>query len=875
MTWWIFSFFIFALLARAIMRLPTLVWRTLFAAPFVVTFIEAISSFLNRQWPENRDGLSDFFAFIVMGIGLCVSTYAGAYFSKEDAKRFFPLFFFFTGSMLGILWVDNIFAFFTFWEATTFCSFLLIAFYYEDSDTRKSARQALIVNASGGLSLLTALLILNQMTGSTSLDEIIRSQDQNIQNNVLLICLIIFAAITKSAQFPFHFWLPNAMKAPTPASCFLHSATMVKLGAFLLARFSPLFQDTAIWIVLLVTIGGITSLGALFVSLLKTDLKQLFAWTTVSALGSIFILLGIPHEYSWKSFVSYIFAHSCYKASLFLCVGNIDKQIGTRSLYSIHNLTQRMPFTSLAMVLSLGSMIGLPFTLGFMGKEYLLTSALLLKGENSLLLVVLVCTGAMSIVVAYRLLKLILKKDARPNRSLREPPLSMLAPAVLLAIAGWASNFFLSDINEYFLKPIVSSILLKKSDLELQAWTGFNMGLVLTICSFLLGGLLSYFLIRRLSHIEIWLRFDQQRKEKNEVLPVLASWFTGIFQNGRLSNYILWLLIPIGAWSFWMVFLQRQSFIFKPLAFSSGPELLAATFLIGGLVPLLKSSEPLLQVMGLGLVGYGVGLIFLLAEAPDLAMTQISVESVSLLVLILCLKPLKSKTVQLPDSYKFLRTVFTLLSFFSMLTLLQILESGKVPSLVSPFYIENAPTLGKGLNTVNVILVDFRALDTFGEITVLSIVALGTSFLFHRSRKKEHPFFPSPITEVATNIFLLIFSAVSVYLLLRGHNNPGGGFVGGLILAIAFIFHALVFGEQSTKKFLGGSTHRLILAGLGLCFVSGIIPVLSHLQPPLTSLWLPGSFAIGLPVVFDIGVYLVIVGVMTTVSFALNGRTLR
>lgn len=875
MTWWILSFFVYALLSRFIMRSPTVVWRLLFAAPFAITFIEAISSFLNRQWPENRDGLSDFFACIVMGIGMCVSIYAGAYFSKDDAKRFFPLLFFFTGSMLGVLWVDNIFVFFTFWEATALCSFLLIAFHYEDSDTRKSARQALIVNAAGGLSLLTAFLILNQMTGSTSLDEIIRSQNVKIHESPLLISLIVFAAITKSAQFPFHFWLPNAMKAPTPASCYLHSATMVKLGVFLLARFSPLFQETTLWIVLLVTLGGITSLGALFISLLKTDLKQMFAWTTVSALGSIFILLGIPHEYSWKSFVSYIFAHSCYKASLFLCVGNIDKQIGTRSLYSINNLTQRMPLTSTAMILSLGSMIGLPFTLGFLGKEYLLTSVLHLKGENTLLLIVLVCTGALSIVVAYRLLKLIFKKDARPNRSLREARFSMWAPALALAMAGWISNFFLSDINEYFLKPIVSSILLKRTDLELQAWTGFNMGLVLSICTFLLGGVLSYFLVRRLGHIEIWLRFDQQRKEKNEVLPVLASWFTEVFQNGRLSNYLYWLLLPIGIWTFWMALMQQSLPILETPDISSGPELLAVTLLVAGLVPLLKSSRPLLQVMGLGLVGYGVGLIFILADAPDLAMTQMAVETVSLLVLILCLNPLKSEPLLLPGTYQILRGVFTVLSFFSMLWLIPILEKGKVPSRITPYFVENAPTLGKGTNVVNVILVDFRALDTMGEITVLSIVALGASLLFEKRRKKENPFSHSPIIDTATKIFLVIFSTLSLYLLFRGHNNPGGGFVGGLILAIALIFHALVFGELSTRKFLLGSSQHWMIAGLGLCFISGIVPVLLKDLPPLTSLWLPGPFPLGLPVVFDIGVYCVIVGVMTTVFFAFNGRTLR
>ncbi|KHD90078.1 MAG: hypothetical protein OM95_00615 [Bdellovibrio sp. ArHS] len=855
------------------MRAPTTIWRGLFVLPFLFTFIEAISSFLNQQWPEHRDGLSDFFACIVMGIGMCVSIYAGAYFSKDDSRRFFPMLFFFTGSMLGILWVDNIYLFFTFWEATALCSFLLIAFHYEDAETRKSARQALIVNMAGGLSLLTALLIFNQVTGSTSMDQIIRHQDTQLQNSSLLIWLIVFAAITKSAQFPFHFWLPNAMKAPTPASCFLHSATMVKLGAVLLARFSPLFQEATLWIVLLVTIGGITSLGALIISLFKTDLKQLFAWTTVSALGSIFILLGIPHEYSWKSFVSYIFAHSCYKASLFLCVGNIDKQIGTRSLYSITNLMRRMPITSLAMVLSLGSMIGLPFTLGFLGKEYLLTSALQLKGENSLLLAVLVCTGALSIVVAYRLLKLILKKDPRPNRGLREAKFSMWAPALGLAMAGWISNFFLKDFNDYFLKPIVSSILLKRTDLELQAWTGFNMGLVLSISSFLLAGFISYFFMKRLSHIEIWLRFDQQRKEKNEVLPVLASWVTAIFQNGKLSSYLLWLFFPIGIWLFWMALNLGAPWGFNGLDISSGPELLAVALLLAGLLAILRSPQALVQVMGLGLVGYGVGLLFLLSEAPDLAMTQMTVETVSLVILIYFIMPLRSRSVPFTTGYQSLRLLFTGLSFVSMLWLVSVLENGKVPSLVSPYFTENALPLGKGLNIVNIILVDFRALDTMGEITVLSIVALGCVFLFRRQKKSPSRFHFSPLIQTSTTFFIFLFALVSLFLLLRGHNNPGGGFVGGLILSIALIFHALVFGEESTATFLRGSCQRWIVGGLLLSFFSGLTPVIAKSLPPLTGLWWPGTLPLGLPLIFDVGVYCVIVGVMTAIVFNINGRT--
>ncbi|WP_413576627.1 hydrogen gas-evolving membrane-bound hydrogenase subunit E [Bdellovibrio sp. HCB290] len=850
-------------------------WKVLFAIPFAITFAEALTPFIHKYWRVPHNGLSNFFVCIVMGIGFFVSIYAGSYFSKADAKKFFPLLFIFAGSMLGVLWSDNIYVFFTFWEATALCSFLLIAFHFKDAETRNSARQALLINAAGGLALLSALLLLSQNAGTTSLSQIVTSTTSVGSDRVLLTLLLIFAAITKSAQFPFHIWLPGAMKAPTPASCYLHSATLVKLGAFLLVRFSPLFEGTTLWTVLLCSIGSITALGALFMSLLRSDLKQLFAWTTVSALGSIFVLVGIPYEYSWKAFFSYVLAHSCYKASLFMCVGNIDKQIGTRNIYNITNLIRRMPMTSTAMILSLGSMIGFPFSLGFLGKEYLLTSALLLKGPGTLLIMVLVGSGALSIVVAYRLLKLITRRDLRPHSEiLREAKPAMWLPALCLAATGWILNLFLDEINEYFLSPIVSSILLKGVELQLKVWTGFNAGLLLSITTFVLGGILSFVFYKYLVHLELWVRFDKKAQEKKFLFAKLCKQTTYYLQNGRLTFYMIWVVVAMFVWGVMGSFSMN--------GFASGlnwiddswtPEqTLAIALVASGLYPLLKSTNNLIQIMGLGLVGYGIGLQFLLADSPDLAMTQLAVETVSLLIFAYCLKYVRSPSLHLPTGYQVIRILVTSLGFVFALVLVTLLETGRVPSRISPFLLENAPTLGRGLNVVNVTLVDFRALDTFGEITVLSIVALGTYFLFSRARKVPERFYHSVIVDRATQIFIVLFSLTSLYILFRGHNAPGGGFVGGLIYGIAVGFYALVFGEEKALKFLSGSTVRWLYAGLGLCLFSGLLSFTFKGEAPFTSIWLSALPSIGTPLLFDVGVYLVIIGVITTIAFSLNGR---
>lgn len=870
---WVFIFFVLAFLAPFMLRLPGWCWRILFVVPYLGAFGEALRPFVLQEWPVPREGLMDFFALLVTGIGACVSIYSGSYFKHDERKRFFPLLFAFTGSMLGVLWADNIFLFYGFWEATSFCSFLLIAFKYTEEEVRRGAKQALIVNTIGGLSLLFGLLILNYVTGSTSLTEILGQNRQAYQNSGLLTFLILLAAMTKSAQFPLHFWLPNAMVAPTPASCYLHSATMVKMGVFLLARFYVLFESNVSWAVVLVVVGSITLLWGLLVSLVKTDIKQLFAWTTVSSLGGMCILVGLNVGYSWKAFFSYVLAHSCYKASLFLCVGNIDKQTGSRNVYHMLDLIHRMPMTSVALLMALGSMIGLPFSLGFLGKEYLFKSALELKGPGTLLVAVLVCSSALSFVVAYRLMNVIFKKEQAPKRILREASPLMWMPPLILASLGWVTGIFLEKVNFFFLRPVVSSVSPQEaSGATLEMFTGLNIALGLSVISLGLGVLLSFGLLRHLMRIELWMKYDRARKEKGDMVITAAKKITSFFQNGLLSTYLFWILIPLlGLFALNLSWanIAVQDFIF--LTEWRWHDVIPFIMIFGGLV-LLFFRRALLQIMSIGIVGYGIALVYMKSGATDLAMTQIAVETLSVLIFVTSLKWLKPNLVDFAKSYQWVRGAITAATFVLVFLLSEILRLGKTRSIVSSFFSEHAEPLGFGKNVVNVILVDFRALDTFGEASVLGIVALGVMFLLSSQKMFRPQIRASKFLKIGVSYFAPIFMAMSLYILLRGHNAPGGGFIGGLVLALAMSFYGLINGESKTQRWLILKPWLWISLGLFTCLLAGIAPMF-HRAAPFKAYWLTDSVAwVGTPLAFDIGVFWVVLGVGTSLAFSLLRR---
>lgn len=867
--YWVILFFLLALTSRLLLKLPPVLWRTLFALPYLGALNESLKPFVQQSWPFPRDGLSDFFACIVAGIGLCVSIYAGTYFKSYERKRFFPLFFAFTGSMLGALWADNIFLFYGFWEATGICSFLLIGFKYTDFDVRKGAKQALIINIAGGLCLLLALLIMAQISGSHSLLEILYAKRSLMRDNNLLMLMILLAAMIKSAQFPFHFWLPGAMVAPTPASAYLHSATMVKLGVFLLARFSPLFDQNMDWVFILSLVGAVTLIWGMIVSLTKNDLKQLFAWTTVSSLGGMCILVGLHVSYSWKAFFSYVLAHSFYKASLFLCVGNIDKQLGGRRMEHASGLIRRMPLTSLALLMALGSMMGLPFSMGFLGKEYLFKSALQLEGAGSLLVVALLGASILSIVVGYRLILLLFRRPT-DSRRLKEAPASMWFPPLLLASAGWISGFFLDDINKYFLSPVVSSIVLQPVDLNLEMWTGINLALVLSLVSLMSGIFLALRYSGTMTKVAVWLKKILNPSPRVGIVGSLSKKLIDRLQNGRLSHYLLWFLVPgfLGL-SLWVP-PPTEIFAFHPKGLSY-LQMIPFVIVLMGLLPMLLSVRPLMQIIGLGVLGFGVSLFYLSAGATDLAMTQMAVEALSVLLLTLSLVFLRSNPSGFSWFYKLARSVITACAFLGTLLLCALLREGKMPSRVAEFFNENALPLGRGRNVVNVILVDFRALDTFGEITVLGIVAVGIHFLYLRKQKLSMTFQESAILTTSMKVFAPLFALISWIVLLRGHNAPGGGFIGGLVLAVSFAFAALVMGEEWMRRWLVLRPMTWMGLGLLLAFSAAVYPVLRG-EVLMKSHWFDRIEWLGTPLIFDVGVYLLVLGLGTSLFLSFFRR---
>lgn len=856
-------FFLISVLSPLILKLPRVWRRILFISPFVGTFFEALRPFVLQSWEYPRDGLSDFFASIAGIVGICVVIYAESYFAREERARFFPMLLAFAGAMFGVLWSDNIFFIYGFWEATSFCSFLLIAFKYTEEPVRKGARLALAVNTVGGLSLLLAFLVLWQVTGVTSLAQILEQRDVVLAHAEILTPLILLAAMTKSAQFPLHFWLPRAMLAPTPASCYLHSATMVKLGIFLLIKFSILFQANARWATVLGVIGVLTLVWGLLVSLIKTDLKQLFAWTTVSSLGGMALLVSLNISYSWKAFFSYMLAHACYKASLFLCVGNIDKQMGTRNVYHISHLYKKMPLTSVAMILALGSMIGFPLSMGFLGKEYLLKSAMAVGGETSVLVAVLVGSSALSFVVAYRVLMVIFSSDKTPHLHLKEAPPSMWGPALFLAGFGWITSLFLEPINDYFVKPVIGFITNNEVLMTegLQMFTGINWALGLSFISFALGLWVSRRFLRHIMGIEMWMRYDRSVTEKRSYLSRWGERMIEVLQDGRLSHYLMWTLYVL-VFGGLILLGTTSSFAGTLSVLPTEMQVIPLLFTIGGGLGLLVPQRPFVHVMSLGIVGFGVSLFYMESLATDLAMTQMSVEVLSLIVLVCCLPWLRRNRVQFKRSYQMQRLFLSLGAAVGSFSLWQVMQQGKIPSEASKFFFDQALPLGRGHNPVNVILVDFRAFDTLGESMVLALVALGVGALIPHRAPLKPVFRPSIILATGVKISAVLFGLVSVFILLRGHNQPGGGFVGGLLLALATSFLAMVFGKKEffSRLWIGGGLLVCLAAGLLGYYFEGNFLRAVWFETPLA--WL------NTPLIFDVGIYLLVYGVST--SLALN-----
>lgn len=700
---------------------------------------------LNLEFSLNS--LSLVFALLITGIGTLVFLYASAYMkSYEGTDKFYFYLFLFGGAMLGLVLSANLIQLFVFWELTSFLSFLLIAFFHKKELARKAAFQSLFVTAFGGLLLLTGVLLIGSVVGSYSVGDWLQHA-QSIKNSKLYVpglLLILAGAFTKSAQFPFHFWLPGAMQAPTPVSAYLHSATMVKAGVFLLALLSPVLGGTDEW-TYIITLVGVTTmfLGAYF-SITQTDLKAILAYTTISSLGMLVLLIGIDTTLSIKAAILFLFVHAFYKAALFMVAGFIDKKTGTRELSKLGGLYKHMPITFVISVLALLSMAGLPPTLGFLGKELIYEAKMQSPGISSLVLILGVGGNILMVAVSmYFMVKVFLGKEGDyPKKSNEKGFLYLLGPGVLtlLSLLLGLSPAVLGDA---LVEPAISTIRKEMIDVDLQLWHGFNDVFLLSLLTVMVGMAIFIIVYKRKQFLVKWrsinsyifsIKFADIFSKSLEGFLNFSERNTKRLQHGYHRYYILTVVLFASVLLWFQVYVTRNwvfdiQFSLTPLYISGLVAIVACSALYAAI-----AKSRLATIISMGVTGYGISLIYLYYSAVDLAITQILVETLIVVMFVLVLQRMPHFST-LSSKLTRVRDLIIAAFFGSVMTVLAIKALHvELSEPISNLMLENSFVKAHGKNVVNVILVDFRALDTLGEVTVLVIAAMGV-FILLKTKK--------------------------------------------------------------------------------------------------------------------------------------------
>ena len=696
----------------------------------MIPWIDSISVHLSFY----LDGLSLFFALLISIFGLLVLLYSFQYMRHFPRQgRFFSYLLFFMGSMLGVVLSANLISLFVFWELTSFSSFLLIGFNNHKEDSRRAARQALLITAGGGLALMSGFILLEILTSSGfNFIEILNNSEKVVTSDLAAITIILIAigAMTKSAQFPFHFWLPNAMTAPTPVSAYLHSATMVKAGVYLIFRLNPIFQELALWSHLLGLTGAITMSWGAFKAMQEDDLKRILAYTTISALGIFFMMTGIGGEDAFNAVIIYVMAHALYKGGLFLSAGSIDHQTGTRKVSELSDLTKKMPYTSIAILLCFASMAGIIPFLGFVGKESLY-DVLYHSGDSfaRIYLVLLFLAGvfftAVSIEVIYHAL---IKKGSLQNKSIRETKFLMILSPFILALAGFLTGVIPNSIVQPLLKWSAAGIYQSDPSMKLKLWHGFNPVLLLSVIT-IISGIGAYLIRRSVRKFKKpdWMNSDFLYDKCMHGIERLSKNITVWVQNGFLRNYIAMVILTFSAIVVYT--LAKGKLLALPnihllLEGMQIYELVIISLITIAVVFLFKTKSRLIVTATFGIIGYSIALAYTLFSAPDVAITQFLAETLTLILLILILHKLPSYTLKkfiAHKGYLPIAVIFGLIMSYISFTMLNLEKDAKLKT----FFLEKSISAGKGQNAVNVILVDFRAFDTLGEITVLTVTMIG------------------------------------------------------------------------------------------------------------------------------------------------------
>jgi multicomponent Na+:H+ antiporter subunit A len=680
------------------------------------------------------DGLALVMALLVAGIGTLIYLYAGRYLAGDEGLLPFYIWVtLFMVAMLGLVTAGNVLTLFVFWELTSISSYLLIGYKHKVAYARDAALQALLITGGGGLVLLAGLILMGGAVGSYEMADVLASGDLLRAHPlyVPILILVLVGAFTKSAQFPFHFWLPGAMAAPTPVSAYLHSATMVKAGVYLLARLNPALGSTELWTVLLVSFGGVTMVLGAFLAWQQRDLKRILAYSTVSALGTLVFLLGIGTDVALKAALIFLMVHSLYKGALFLVAGAVDHATGSRDVTELSGLARAMPWTAGAGALAALSMAGIPPFYGFVGKELIYEAALYAPSWAAWLTAGALIANIFNVVVAG--LVAVRPFWGRPSslaEHAHEGGFPMILGPALLATGGLLAGLLLTPVGSLFVSPAVSAVAGEATTVKLSLWHGFNTMLVLSIVTVALGALIYQFraqIGQPLTAVTNWIEASPGQGYKSGLngLKSGAAGLTRRLQTGRLRQYVRVVLMTTVLLVAGGLILGGVSPQLGRLVEVQFHEVAVALMILIAAVMASRARSRLAAVLALGVVGYGMALFFVLLGAPDLAMTQFAVETLTVLLFVLVLyrlprfASLSSRSDQIQDA------IVAISAGVLMATVVIVTVALPHPSTLTDYFAQSSLALAQGRNVVNVILVDFRSLDTLGEIVVLAVAATG------------------------------------------------------------------------------------------------------------------------------------------------------
>ncbi|MDQ3617926.1 MAG: monovalent cation/H+ antiporter subunit A, partial [Pseudomonadota bacterium] len=805
------------------------------------------------------DGLAWMFALMVLAIGGLVVMYAHYYLgAREDVPKFFAYLLLFMGAMLGMVLAGNLLLLVVFWELTSITSFLLIGYWSHRREAREGARMALTITGAGGLALLGGVLLIGRIVGSYELDAVLAAGDAIRAHATypLLLGLVLLGIFTKSAQFPFHFWLPHAMAAPTPVSAYLHSATMVKAGVFLLARLHPSLAGTDLFFYVVTSVGAATVLIGAWNAIFQHDLKGLLAYSTISHLGLITLLFGLSTPLAVVAGIFHTLNHATFKASLFMAAGIIDHETGTRDMRRLGNLRRYLPYTSLLAIIATLAMAGIPLLNGFLSKEMFFAQALEIEGHRSMQIAITIAASLAGVFgVAYSLRFV---HDTfygigprAVSREIHEPTRWMRTPVMVLVLLCLAVGI----VPAYTVAPVLAvaagSVLGEAMPAySLALWHGFNLPLMMSLGG-VIGGVALYFGLRRLFDMHAIVRrtFGRQMFRVNTLAVLaMARRLTFKVTNGSLQRSLWWVWVTLLA----VAIAPALGGILGGMQTPGQPLpligwVLWALLIAATCATVALHRQRLLALIVVGSVGLAVSLVFVFLSAPDLALTQLLVEMVTIALMLLALNYLPDESV--PSNTRARRWrdgAIALAAGAGIGGLAYAVMTRPADTIAGELLVRSLPE-GYGSNVVNVILVDFRGFDTLGEITVFGIAGLVVHALLRRTRMAPEQIMPGepdrlPMPANLSQLLFPLALAVSAYLFLRGHNQPGGGFIAGLVLAIPLLLQYVLLGSQYVESRMGFDYVRCIGVGLLVALVTGLVPMLLGL-PFLTSghvvPWLP------------------------------------